>query len=272
MGAGRRRGLVLAGFIGVAASFLGGVAGARAEPEGARTGFDLFFDGAPHVLIQTAKGSVSSSFDISSEKENVSTVMYFRLGGGIRGPSLGTDGRSIRPVVWASALLPLNESSAIGTDFVESMGMGSERLEFSKYSIEYQTSALAGLGVEFLVPVLGIDLAVTPGIESLHLVGRYAGTARLESQQGLTEIEIDVRGQKEFTQHFLGPALRVGTPGAEVAGLRVDFWAEASWLFDVSGSRRIVGASEPGGDSARFSFETGSGAVQIGTGLSIRFP
>lgn len=245
---------------------------AAAQSETKTAGFDFFLDAAPHIVIQSAKGSAFSNFGVTSDRENFSTIMTFRLGGGLRGPVFKYEHFRARPVIWGAALLPLNESSAIGTSFIESAGVGSERLEFSKYSIEYKTSAVAGLGLEFIVPIFDFDVSITPSVESLHLEARYAGNASLEAQSGLDQIEISVQAKQDLTQHFLGPGLRIGTPTIQLRGVKVDFWVAGSVLIDVSGSRKVFQGANADGDLAVFSFETGSSAYQVNSGLALRWP
>jgi hypothetical protein len=252
------------------------VASAQAGAETKReeeSNFSVFLDAGPHVLVQSAKGSVDSSFGISSSTRNTLTNMTFRLGGGVTGPVVAEVWGKPRPVAWAAALVPLNESSVIGTQFVETAGGGAERLEFSKYAIEYQTSAVAGLGVELVTPVFGFDIRVRPGLELLHLVGRYTGVATLETQSGFNNNSTSVSDKKKFRQNFLGPVLHVSTPTVEVGPFAIDFFVHTTVQFDLTGGRREMGAREPiSGEAALFSFETSSTAVQLSSGLQIRWP
>jgi hypothetical protein len=249
-----------------------GSAGAQSPKEDDQA-FSVFLDAAPHVLIQSAKGNADSNFGIASKARNTLTNMTFRLGGGAVGPILADVWGKPRPVAWAAALVPLNESSVIGTEFIETASGGAERLEFSKFAIEYQTSAVAGVGLELVTPVFGFDLRVRPGLEWLHLVARYTGIATLETQSGLNNNSASVAGKKKFEQNFLGPALHVSTPTVKINRFQVDFFLHTSVQFDVSGGRRTLGASDGVTEkSARFSFETGSTAIQLTSGLKIRWP
>lgn len=70
----------------------------------------------------------------------------------------------------------------------------------------------------------------------------------------------------------MGPALRIGAPTIVVRGVAINFHLNTSLLLDVQGTRREMGASDGDGHGATFSFETGSGLVQVGAGLQIRWP
>jgi hypothetical protein len=266
----RRRGILvfasLAVSLGVASNAV--AAGGKGQDEG----FDLFFDAAPHVFVQTAKGASSTSFGLVSDAENVSSVMTFRLGGGVRGPAIEALPGRPRPVVWGAVLVPLNESSVIGTEFVEVNSPGNERIEFSKYAIEYETSGLAGIGFEYLVSVFDFELSVTPGLEILFVEGRYTGSSSLDLQQSAVSSSFAISDKKDFSQKLIGPSLRVATRAGTIFGANVNFWIDANASFDVSGSRREIFMSNTEGDTALFSFETGETAFQIGSGLAIRWP
>lgn len=252
---------------------------ASGEPEAdlaedPRERFGFFVEAAPQVVVQRGKGSVGTNFGVSSDKANYLTNMTFRLGGGIKGPAIGAGWGKPRPVAWGAALIPINESSTIGTKFIETSLPGQERLEFSKYSIEYQTSAVAGLGIEFTVPVPVFDavITVTPAIESLHLISRYVGEVNLQINQTGNNTVHDLRGKKDLTQHFIGPGLRLGAPTIVVQGVAIDFFLDASVLFDVAGTRRQLTLTGQNGDSGTMSFEAGTGVVQLGSGFQLRFP
>jgi hypothetical protein len=248
---------------------------AQEEPD-VRDGFSVFVEAAPHVSVQRARGSVDSNFGSQSRKANVVTNMTFRLGGGFKAPALSDSWGRPRPVAYAAALIPLNESSTIGKLFVKETPLGSSRVQSAKYSIEYQTSATAGLGVEFMVPVFDIEIAVTPAIESLHLISRYVGDTALKvTVIARPELDEDhsLRGKQDITQHFLGPALRLSTPTAVFeGGIAIDFFLHSSVLFDVAGTRERFVVNGANGDSGSFNFETGTGVVQIASGFQVRWP
>lgn len=239
----------------------------------ARSRFGLFFEAGPHVTIQRGKGRVDSNFNVRSDKTNILTNMTFRLGGGLKAPAIESVWGKPRPVVWAAALVPLNESSTIGVTFIETNDPpGTERLELGKYSIEYQTSALAGAGLEFRVPVFDSAITVMPGVESLHLGTRYVGLVGLEINRAGSSTRISLRQKKDIFAHFVGPALRIGAPTIVFRGVAINFHLNTSLLLDVQGTRREMGASDGNGHGATFTFETGSGLVQVGAGLQIRWP
>lgn len=244
-----------------------------ADEVDARDRFALFVEAAPHVVVQRGRGSTGTNFGFTSRKSNILTNLTFRLGGGVKGPEIGALPGRPRPVLSAAALVPINESATIGTQFVETNRPGFEQVEFSKYSIEYQTSALATLGLEFLVPVLDSEISITPALQSLHLTTRYVGSMSFQVNSGSQSTLIELRGKDEITQHYLGPALRLGTP-AFVAprGIVLDFFLDASLLVDVAGTRETFSRSNEDGDRATFNFESGGGVVQVGAGLQIRWP
>jgi hypothetical protein len=256
---------------------LGGPFVSRAQEEQANSGlggFSGFVEAAPHVVVQRARGSVDTNFNVSSRKSNIVTNMTFRLGGGIKGPAFDSIWGRPRLVVYAAALVPINESSTIGTQFVETSlpQSGLETIEFSKFAVEYQTSALAGLGLEFTIPVFDSEITVSPAIDSLHLVTRYTGNASLQrNATGLSEFR-EARGKEEITQHFLGPALRLGTPTIVIKGIAIDFFLDVSLLVDVAGTRKQFTVSGDDGDRGTFTFEAGSGVAQVGSGFQIRWP
>jgi hypothetical protein len=261
----------------VVASTLIGTLAARAETEEigeeGQAGFSVFLEAAPQVIVQRARGSIDASFEMApSRKSNIVTNLTFRLGGGVKGPVVaGLPGRA-RPVVFAAALVPINESSTIGSLLIEESSPGAERIEDSKYSIEYQTSATAGLGLEFSVPLLDSEIAITPSIQSLHLVSRYVGEASLNLSGGGVSQVNEVRGKKRITQHFLGPALRVATPPVDVRGLTVVFLLDAGILLDVAGTREQFEADGTPNSSGVLNFETGSGVATVTSGIQIRWP
>ena len=249
---------------------------AQEEPDAdVRDGFAVFVEAAPHVSVQKARGSVDTNYGTRSRKANVLTNMTFRLGGGFKGPALSDSWGRPRPVAYAAALIPINESSTIGKNFVKKTPAGSARVQNEKYSIEYQTSATAGLGLEFMVPFFDIDIAVMPAIESLHLLSRYVGESGLHvTVIGHPELNEDhaVRGKEDITQHFLGPALRLSTPTAVFKGIAIDFFLHSSVLFDVAGTRKQFVATGANGDQGSFNFETGTGVVQVTSGFQVRWP
>lgn len=235
-------------------------------------GFSLFADAGPHVIVQRAKGSAGSSFGVSGEQANIVTNMNFRLGG-IKGPTLEFIPGRPRAVVWAAALLPLNESSTIGTAFIEGDDPNVERIELTKFTIEYKTSALAGVGLEFEIPVLDSEIHVTPAVEMLHLEGRYTGEIALDSNFGGVQTNFAVRRKTETTQHFVGPTLRVATPTFVFRdAVAIDFSLDTSLLVDVAGTRETFGGVGENGGTGRFSMETGSGVIQVGLSLQVRWP
>lgn len=263
---------VLARFAAVFAVFLliPSAAGANGD-EDLRDRFGGFVDAGPHVIVQRAKGSVGTNFDVQHDKANVLTNMTFRLGGGIKGPELaGVWGRP-RPVVWAAALFPLNGSSTIGTKFVEGVVQTGQRIDSSKFTVEYQTGGLVAIGLEFEVPVLDGAISITPAFESLTLPTRYTGHVETKFSQGTNNHRLD--HNKEIVQSFVGPALRLGAPTVVVRGVAIDFYLDASLLLDVAGTHRAQTVRDPGnGDRAKFSWETGSGLIQVGSGIQIRWP
>ncbi len=235
-------------------------------------GFSLFVEAAPHVVVQKTRGSVGTDFDLTSRKSNLITNMTFRLGGGIKGPAFESVWGRPRPVIFAAALVPINESSTVGTRLVETATPGSEVVEFAKFSVEYQTSAMAGLGLEFTVPVFDSEITITPGVESLHLVTRYVGAGSIQiNTTGLT-INNDIRAKEEVVQHYLGPALRLGTPTLVIKGVAIDFFLDMSLLLDVSGTRKEFRATGNDGESGTFTFEAGKGVAQVGSGFQVRWP
>jgi len=242
------------------------------ESGGILGGFAFFVEAAPHVVVQRARGSAGTNFNVTSRKSNIVTNMTFRLGGGIKGPTIDALWGKPRPVAWAAALVPINESSTIGTIFVETTDPVFEQIEFSKYSVEYQTSALWGVGMEFGVPVWDSEITITPAIESLHLVTRYVGDISLQrNATGASELHT-VRGKEEATQHFLGPAVRMGTPTIVVRGVAIDFFLDVSLLLDVAGTRKQFVRTGDDGDAATFNFEAGKGLMQVGSGFQLRWP
>jgi hypothetical protein len=251
------------------------VAPARAQEEDDSPllgGFSAFVEAAPHVVVQKTRGSVGTDFDLTSRKSNLITNMTFRLGGGLKGPAIAGIWGSPRPVVFAAALVPINESSTIGTNLVETASPGSEVIEFSKYSVEYQTSGMAGLGLEFTVPVLDSEITIMPAVQSLHLVTRFVGAGSLQvNTTGLT-INNAIRAKEEVVQHYLGPALRVGTPTVTIKGVTVDFFLDTSLLIDVAGTRKEFRARGDGGESGTFTFEAGKGVAQVASGIQLRWP
>lgn len=259
----------------VAAGLLASAEGARAD-ETLGAGFSGFIEAAPHVVVQRARGGGDSNFGESNRKSNIMTNMTFRLGGGFKSPALESVWGRPRVVVFGGVLLPLNESSTIGTEFVETSvpQSGVELIEFSKFTIEYQTSGAAGLGLEFTVPVFDSEITVRPAVESLHMVSRYVGELFFQRTfiAGEPDDPREVRVKEEIIQHFLGPSLRIGTPTFRFKGVSFDFFLDTSLLLDVAGTRREVRDSRPNGDTGKFNFETGSGLVQVGTGLQIRWP
>lgn len=246
-------------------------AAGASEDEDLRDRFGAFFDAGPHVIVQRAKGSVGTNFGVQHDKANILTNMTFRLGGGIKGPEFaGVPGRP-RPVVWAAVLFPLNGSSTIGTKFVEGVVQTGQRIDSSKFTVEYQTGGLVALGLEFEVPVLDGSISITPAIESLTLPTRYTGYVETRVSQGSGNHRVD--HDKEIIQSFVGPALRLGAPTVVVRGIAIDFYLDASLLLDVAGTHRAQTVRDAGtGDRAKFTWETGSGLIQVGSGIQIRWP
>ena len=247
-------------------------AGASEGGDDVRDKFGIFFDAGPHVIVQKAKGRVATNFGIDHDKANILTNMTFRLGGGIRGPELTSIWGRPRPVAWAAALVPLNGASTIGAKFVQGTVPSSQRVDSSKFTVEYQTGGLVALGLEFEVPVLDGSISITPAIESLTLPSRYTGRAKsVFSQQNVAAHFI--KHNTDIVQSFVGPAIRIGTPTAVVRGFAIDFYLDASLLLDVAGTHRAQTVRDPGnGDRAKFTWETGSGLIQVGSGIQIRWP
>jgi hypothetical protein len=240
-----------------------------------RSGFSFFVEAAPQVNVQRVRGSVDTNFGSNSRKANVLTNMTFRLGGGVKGPAIDAVWGRPRPVAYAAALVPINGSSTIGTLLVKTTPAGFENVQTAKYSVEYSTSATAGLGLEFMVPVLDFAIGVTPGIESLHLVSRYVGS-NVYSVVGIGRPDLNedhaLKCKEEITQHFLGPALRLSTPTATVGVFAIDFFFHSSVLFDVAGTRKKVFVQGANGDQGSFNFEAGTGIVQVTSGFQVRWP
>lgn len=257
------------------ASLLCGAAAARAEEvqDEGRAGFTGFFEAAPQVIVQRARGSVSTNFAFAqSRKSNIVTNLAFRLGGGVKGPAFASLPGQPRPVLFAAALVPINESSTIGSQLIETNPPGAERIEDSKYSIEYKTSAILGLGLEFRVPILDSEIAITPSIQSLHLLSRYVGRASLSLSGTGVNQENQIGGKQDITQHFLGPAVRISTPSVSVRGATVVFFLDTGLLFDVAGTHERFGVDGSPNSSGTMNFETGSGVASVTSGLQVRWP
>jgi len=275
-GASRRRRAIRSAGLGVIA------AGLLVSPESALgdevlgAGFSGFFEASPHVVVQRGRGNGESNFGAPNRKSNILTNMTFRFGGGFKSPALDSVWGKPRVVLFGAALVPINESSTIGTEFVETSlpQTGTELIESAKFTIEYQTSGAAGLGLEFAVPVFDSEITIRPGVESLHLVSRYVGSLFFQRTfiGGQTEDPREVRVKEVITQHFFGPSLRIGTPSLRFKGVSFDFFLDTSLLLDVAGTRKEARDTRPNGDSGTFEFETGSGLVQVGAGLQIRWP
>ena len=224
--------------------------------------------------MQRARGGGESASANQSEVEHPDEH-DFSSRGGLKSPALESVWGRPR---WSSSgvLLPINESSTIGAEFVETSlpQTGSEVIEFSKFAIEYQTSGAAGLGLEFTVPVFDSEITIRPAVESLHLASRYVGELSFQRTfiAGEADPPREVRVKEVVVQHFLGPSLRIGTPTFRFKDVAFDFFLDTSLLLDVAGTRREVRDSRPNGDSGTFNFETGSGLVQVGSGLQIRWP
>ncbi len=267
------KGLLLGGLaLGLMAAPARSQEAGPAEVDPILGGFSLFLEAAPHVIVQKTRGSVGTSFDLTSRKSNLITNMTFRLGGGVKGPAIDSIWGRPRPVLFAAALVPINESSTVGTRLVETADPGSEVIEFSKFSVEYQTSAMTGLGIEFTVPVLDSEITITPAVETLHLVTRYVGAGSLQiNTTGLT-INNEIRAKEEVVQHYVGPALRLGTPTFTLKGVTFDFFLDMSLLIDVAGTRKEFRATGDEGETGTFNFEAGKGVAQVGSGFQIRWP
>lgn len=244
------------------------------EPPETSPRWSVFLDAGPHVVVQRSRGSVDTNFDFSRRKANNLTSLNFRFGAGLRGPEFLLPKASVRPVVYGAALLPLNESSTIGASLVEETTPSFEIAQEARFAIEYQTSGLVGLGAEFRIPVLDSEISVTPAIESLHLVTRYFGLGKTSLDPSAPNVPSEfhgVRGKTEITQHFIGPALRVGSPAYRVRNFLVDFFVGASVVFDVAGTRERFTVVAENGDRGTFNFESGGGAAQASLGLRILF-
>jgi hypothetical protein len=272
----RRWGRRFAGACAVAAGLLALPVTTHAQDETPAPGFSGFVEASPHVVVQRARGSGASSFDTDGRKSNIVTNMTFRLGGGVKSPAIESLWGRPRVVAYGGVLLPLNESSTIGTQFIETSvaQSGQELIEFSKFSIEYQTSGLAGVGLEFTVPVFDAEITVRPSVESLHLVSRYVGELFFQRTfiLGGSDPPQEVRVKKLITQHFLGPSLRIGSSTFRYKSVSLDLFLDTSLLLDVAGTNERVRDNRPNGDSGVFTFETGSGLVQVGAGFQVRWP
>lgn len=257
----------------VAVGFAAGRVAAE-EPD-LRSRFAGYVEVAPQVIVQKGRGSVGTNFELSSRKSNYLTNMTFRFGGGVKGPEIvGLWGRP-RPVLYGGAIVPLDESSTIGNELIETNPPGEEVAEGAKFSIEYQTSGMAGLGLEFIVPFLESEIRITPAVESLHLVSRYVGEGTYTvaaSNPNVPDEQHEIRAKKEIVQHLIGPALRVATPTVIVRGFAIDLFLGASVVFDVAGTREEIDATGENGDRGQFTFETGKGAAQVTTGFQVRWP
>lgn len=270
-----RRQIRLLGVGAIAAGLLASPGSAHGE-EALGGGFSAFVEASPHVVVQRARGGGESNFGEPNRKSNIVTNMTFRIGGGFKSPALESVWGRPRVVVFGAVLVPLNESSTIGTEFVETSvpQSGTELIEFSKFTIEYQTSGAAGLGLEFSVPVLDSEITIRPGVESLHLKSRYVGELFFQRTFIIGEPDPpqEVRVKEVIMQHFFGPSLRIGSPTFQFKGVSFDFFLDTSLLLDVAGTRTETRDTQPNGDRGDFTFETGSGLVQVGTGFQIRWP
>ena len=104
----------------------------------------------------------------------------------------------------------------------------------------------------------------------MRMSTRLAGPLQ-RNATGLSEFH-QARGKDEITQHFLGPALRLGTPAVVVRGVTIDFFLDVSLLFDVAGTRKEIAVSGENGDRGSFTFEAGTGVAQVGSGFQLRWP
>jgi len=175
--------------------------------------------------------------------------------------------------VFGGILIPTNESSVIGSQ-VSIEALGQDKLtEQTKMQLEYQTSYRMGMGMEFDVEFLEVDLKLMPGVQYLYLGSRYAAQVDSTLVPGNFLLPNETRtssAKNALVQHFVGPSFKITTEHVDVWRFRVDLYIEGSLLFDVAGTREQSRVVDADGETTTFTWEADPIAGVFNAGLRIR--
>ena len=247
----------------------------RRDQESLLGGFSPYFSTGPYTTIQRVRASIDTDFGIAERKANTLTNLGWLFELGIRSPRLEDLPGKPRFGVAGGILLPMNTSGTIGSTVTVTQGQFNDSLnDETKLVVDYSNSYRVGMGVEFLIEVLPVDLQVTPGVSYLFLDSRYKGDAE-SVRSFISEADPIIRAAEakvNLVQHFVGPSLRVATEPIEVFGLQADLFLEGVLLIDVAGTRESRTTRDEETRRASFNWEAGTSAGMVSAGFRILLP
>jgi hypothetical protein len=267
--------LILVSFLAAQTGFADTSRRERRESKSSLGGFSPYFSTGPYTTIQRVRASIDTDFGVSERKANTLTNLGWLFELGVRSPRLEKlPGQPCFDLA-GGFLIPMNTSSTIGSSVSITEGQFNDTLkEETKLGLDYGTSYRAGLGIEFLIEVLPVDLQITPGVQYLYLDSRYIGEVD-STRSFISEapsITRQAQAKANLVQHFVGPSLRVATEPVELWGLQVDLFLEGALLIDVAGTRESRTTRDEENRRASFNWEAGSSAGMATAGFRILLP
>ena len=238
-------------------------------------GLTPFFNSGPYTTIQRVKGNVATTFGPSDTPRNTLTNMGWLFELGVSSPTLEALPGDPRLNVFAGVLIPTNESSVIGSRIAVTAFGEDVVTEGTKMQLEYQTSYRAGVGLEFPLQVLGVDLRLMPGAQYLLLGSRYAaqvGSTRVFGDFTIPNETRNSAAKNAFNQHLFGPSLKITTESVDIGAFRFDLYIEGSLLFDVAGTREQSRFVDSDGEISVFTWEASTTAGVFNAGFRILLP
>ena len=247
----------------------------RRESELSLGGFSPYLSTGPYTTIQRVRASIDTDFGVAERKANTLTNLGWLFELGIRSPRLEELPGKPSFNVAGGILIPMNTSGTIGSSVAIIQGQFNDSLkEETKLAVDYNNSYRVGLGAEFLIEVLPVDLQITSGVSYLYLDSRYIGNAE-SVRSFVSEADPIIRNAEakvNMVQHFVGPSLRIATEPVEVFGLQADLFLEGVLLFDVAGTRQTRTKRDEENRRASFNWEASTSAGMVSAGFRILLP
>lgn len=247
----------------------------RRDRESQLDGFSPYLSTGPYTTIQRVRASIDTDFGVQERTANTLTNLGWLFELGIRSPRVEVLPGDPRFTVSGGILLPMNISGTIGSSVAIIPGTFNDSLkEETKLAVDYNNSYRTGLGIEFLIDVLPVDLQVSSAIQYLYLDSRYIGNAESERSfiSEAPSIIRNAQAKANLVQHFVGPSLRIATEPVEMLGLKMDLFLEGVLLFDVAGTRESVTKRDEQNRRASFNWEASTSAGMVSAGFRILLP
>jgi len=226
------------------------------------------------VRIQEYEATITTdAFGAAETKRGNNTISSFVLDFevGVLGPELGFLPVVARPFLRGGVMVPTDGRGTIESSVNQVRKPQQTReLNSTKFDVEWSPIWTAGAGLEILVST-PIPFKLSPSVEFRRTEVKYLSTI----EQTVSSIALPVssfylKSEKEVTQTFLGPGLRLSAGFEPSENFVFEGFVDGSLLWDVGGT--LSRFSETNGvQTVHLQYEAESMSIEIGAGLSIRW-